>query len=65
MKNLGIAGLIALIVVVIVFGPLCTIWALNTLFALNIAYSLETWASAIILTSIVSGKGLEAKFKAK
>ena len=65
MKNLGIAGLIALVIFVIVVAPLCTIWALNTLFALNIAYSLETWASAIILTSIVSGKGLEAKFKPK
>ena len=64
MKNLGIAGLIALIVVVIVFGPLCTIWALNTLFALNIAYSFETWLATILLTSIVTGKGVaSATFK--
>lgn len=65
MKNLGIAGLIALIVVVIIFGPLCTIWALNTLFALNIAYSFETWLATILLTSIVTGKGVSATFKPK
>ena len=65
MKNLGVGALIALVIFVIVVAPLCTIWALNTLFALNIAYALETWAAVIILTSIVSGKGLEAKFKPK
>ena len=65
MKNLGAAAIIALVVAVIVFGPLLSIWALNTLFALNIAYSLETWASAFILTSIISGKGIEATFKPK
>jgi hypothetical protein len=65
MKNLGIVAIIALVVVVIVFAPLCTIWALNTLFAFNIAYTFETWLATIILTSIVSGKGIEASFKAK
>lgn len=65
MKNVGIAGLIALVILVIVFGPLCTIWALNTLFALNIAYSFETWLATILLTSIVTGKGVSATFKPK
>jgi len=63
MKNVGVIGIIAHIVLVVIFAPLCTIWALNTLFTLNIAYSLETWASAFILTSIISGKGIEATFK--
>ena len=65
MKNFAVIGFIVVVALVVIFGPLCTIWALNTLFTLNIAYSLETWAGAIILTSIVSGKGLEAKFKPK
>jgi hypothetical protein len=42
--------LIALIVFLIVVGPLLTIWALNTLFpVLAISYSLETWAAIILL----------------
>jgi hypothetical protein len=65
MKNVGVIGIIVIIALVVAFGPLCTIWALNTLFALNIAYSLETWAGAFILTSIISGKGIEATFKPK
>lgn len=65
MKNFAVIGFIVIIALVVVFGPLLSIWALNTLFTLNIAYSLETWASAFILTSIISGKGLEASFKPK
>jgi hypothetical protein len=65
MKNFAAVSFIVLAVLVIVFGPLCTIWALNTLFALNIAYTFETWGAAIILTSIITGKGVSASFKAK
>jgi hypothetical protein len=42
--------LIALLVLVIVIGPLATLWSLNTLFPiLNIPYSFDTWAAALIL----------------
>jgi len=41
------------IVVLLVLGPLLTIWSLNTLFpALAIPYSLETWAAVIILGGV-------------
>jgi hypothetical protein len=46
---LGVAG--------IIFGPLLTIWALNTLFALAIPYTLKTWFASALLTSIMSGAG--------
>jgi len=40
----------ALIIVLIVLGPLFTVWALNTLFpVLAIPYTFETWAATIIL----------------
>lgn len=65
MKNFAVIGFIVVVALVVIFGPLCTIWALNTLFTLNIAYSLETWAASFILTSIISGKGIEASFKPK
>jgi len=38
--------------VLIVIGPLLTIWALDTLFpVLNIPYTFETWIAAAILTA--------------
>ena len=43
----------ALIIVLIVLGPLGIIWALNTLFpVLAISYTIETWAATIILGSV-------------
>jgi hypothetical protein len=42
--------LIALIVFLIVVGPLLTIWALNTLFpVLAIPYTIWTWLAVIFL----------------
>jgi hypothetical protein len=36
--------------VIVIFGPLVTIWSLNTLFpALAIAYTFETWCAVILL----------------
>ena len=44
---------LVLVVIVIIAGPLASIWALNTLFpVLNIAYSFETWISIVILAGL-------------
>ena len=49
-----IIGLIVLVVLVIVVGPLLTIWSMNTLFlALAIPYTLETWAAVVLLGAAV------------
>ncbi len=41
------------VVILLVLGPLLTIWSMNTLFpALAIPYSLETWAAVIILGGV-------------
>jgi ribosomal protein RSM22 (predicted rRNA methylase) len=49
-KVIGLLGILALVVLLVVIGPLATIWALNTLFpSLAIAYSLETWVAVVIL----------------
>lgn len=46
----GIVLAFVLIVILVALGPLCTIWALNTLFpGLHIPYTLETWLSVVIL----------------
>jgi hypothetical protein len=47
-------AIIALIVGIIIFGPLLIIWSLNTLFALSIEYSLSTWFAALVLSGAVS-----------
>lgn len=42
--------IVALICLVVAFGPILTIWSLNTLFpVLNIPYTLETWAAALLI----------------
>lgn len=49
-----IIGLIVLVVLVIVVGPLLTIWSMNTLFpALAIPYTLETWAAVVLFAAAV------------
>jgi hypothetical protein len=53
---------IALIIVVIVFGPIAGIWSLNTLFpVLAIPYTLETWCAFFLLFGSVSGLRFGAK----
>lgn len=49
-KLIGLIGIVALIVGLVVIGPLATIWALNVLFpSLAIAYTLETWVAVVII----------------
>lgn len=46
--------IIAVALLLIVFAPFATIWALNTLFvSLAIPYTFETWAAVVILSSVV------------
>lgn len=50
MDTIKIVGIFALIILLVIIGPLLTIWALNTLFpVLAIGYTLETWAAVILL----------------
>jgi hypothetical protein len=44
------AALLVLAVLILFFGPLLTIWAVNTLFpVLAIPYTIETWFATILL----------------
>jgi len=56
MKSLmTILAFAALIVIVVVAGPLLVIWALNTLFpVLAIPYTVWTWLAALILGAAVN-----------
>ena len=45
-----IIGVIALVILLVILGPLLTIWAFNTLFpALAIPYTFSNWCAVIIL----------------
>lgn len=49
------AGL-GLIILVIILGPIATIWSLNTLFpVLNIPIGFDTWIAALVLGGVVGG----------
>jgi len=47
---------LVLIVIIVIFGPLLSIWALNTLFpVLAIPYTLETWAAMALVGGVFQG----------
>ena len=62
MKNImTLIAMIALIVTLVVAGPLLVIWALNTLFpVLAIQYTVWTWLAALILGAAI---GPNIKYK--
>ena len=56
--------LLVLIVLLIILGPIATIWSLNTLFpVLAIPYTFETWVAAVVIAGIIRGDGLSFKGK--
>lgn len=52
----AMGGIVMLVILAVVFGPILLIWALNTLFGLGIAYCLKTWAAAFVLGAIVAAR---------
>lgn len=48
--------IIALVALVIICGPLASIWAVNTLFGLTIPFTFETWAASFILTGAITAR---------
>ena len=47
---------LVLIVIVIIAGPLLSIWSLNTLFpVLAIPYTIETWAAVMLVGGMFRG----------
>jgi len=39
----------------IIFGPLISIWALNTLFGLSIPFTFATWFASLWISGIIAG----------
>jgi len=49
----GAVGLIALVVIIIIVGPFLGVWAINTLFNTNTAYTFWTWLAALLFFGLV------------
>ena len=61
-NNFSVLVAVVIVVLLIVFGPIATIWALNTLFpALAIPYTSETWCAAVILGSVIQSTNFSSK----
>ncbi len=52
----GITALVLLVIALIIFGPLASIAAINTLFGTGIAYNIWTWLSAFWVQILFFGK---------
>ena len=56
--------LIILLILLIILGPIVTIWSLNTLFpVLAIPYTVETWLATAVIAGIIRGDGVSLKGK--
>jgi hypothetical protein len=62
LTTFGIVIGISIIIAIAVIFPFLFIWAVNTLFGLTIAYTLETW-SAMVLMQIFFGTTLSFRGK--
>jgi len=51
MKTPAIILLIALALLAIIFWPYAIIWAVNTLFGFNIAYTFINWLAVLVLSA--------------
>jgi len=50
----GILGLVVLVILLVIAGPLLVLWAWNTLFTTYpIPYTLSTWAAVVILGAFI------------
>ena len=56
MKYVAVIGALVVMLAVIIAGPLLTIASLNTLFGLNIAYTVWTWLSVAWLNILFLSK---------
>jgi hypothetical protein len=54
MTSFKIIMWVVLITLLVLIGPLVTIWALNTLFpVLAIPYTFDTWASVVVIQAVL------------
>ena len=52
-EAIGITGIFLLIALVIIVGPFIGVWAINTLFHTNTAYTFWTWLAALLFFGMI------------
>ena len=57
----AVVWIFVIAILLIIFGPFLSIWAVNTLFGLTIPFTLKTWFAAIVLGGLVSGRASSSK----
>ena len=64
-ETLGIIGIIVLVALLVIIGPIVTIWAWNTLFGAVHAIELtfNTWLAVVILGMFFSGSNFSSRSK--
>jgi len=55
MNGVFILGMIIFFVMLLIFMPLLVLWALNTLFAIPVAYDMAHWFAVVVLVAAVGG----------
>jgi hypothetical protein len=55
-KSMEITGLVLLIGIIMGTTPFLTLFMLNTLFGLGLAYSIETWFGALLFNVLLTAK---------
>jgi hypothetical protein len=56
MTGSAVVLIFVIAILLIIFGPFLSIWAVNTLFGLTIPFTLKTWFAALVLGGLVSGR---------
>jgi hypothetical protein len=64
-ETLGIVGIVVLVILLVVIGPILTIWAWNTLFGsiLAIPTTFDTWLAVAVLGMFFSGSSFNYRSK--
>jgi len=62
-ETLGIVGIVVLVVLLVIFGPIVTIWAWNTLFGAvhTIELTFNSWLAVVVLGMFFTGNNYRSK----
>ena len=64
-ETLGIVGIVVLVALLVIIGPIATIWAWNELFGAvhTIELTFNTWLAVVILGMFFTGSSLNYRSK--
>jgi uncharacterized membrane protein len=64
-ETLGIVGIVVLVALLVIIGPIATIWAWNELFGAfhTIELTFNTWLAVVILGMFFSGSNFSSRSK--